>query len=104
MCAAFEVDGRDVHRPSYRGTLVSNHAKFTALGIGPCKVQILYSLKNDLSPKPSLRGVGDPAAVAALLPNDVNVVLDEALFDDAPRAIVGDNGIGLRQALGLRPA
>jgi hypothetical protein len=81
VIAVFEVDGRDVHSPSYRGTLVGNAAKFLASQAG-LRFQILYSLKNNLRPKPS--APDDDARVRALLPANVVVLLDEVLLGPAP--------------------
>ena len=84
LIVAWEFDGRDVddwhlfggRRPTKRGDVfkLGNVRKFAACG-APIKVQVLYSLKNDLTPKPPARRSLD----SAIFP-DVSVVTDENLM------------------------
>jgi hypothetical protein len=69
----FEIDGRDV--ANYKGHLDGNAAKFNGF-MAPLKVQLLYSVKNSLQPKPPL--VWDEARAA--LPPDVRLITDEQLL------------------------
>ena len=85
LVVAWEFDGRDAddwHLLGGRKTTSSgrevlklgNARKFSACG-APLKVQVFYSLKNDLTPKPPAR----PALNQLLFP-DVDVVSDEQLM------------------------
>ncbi len=79
----FEIDGRDV--ANYQGHLIGNAEKFGDF-TAPLKVQILYSVKNSLEPKPPL--ARDEARAA--LPPDVRLVTDEQLLAGELERLVGE--------------
>lgn len=87
LLVAWEIDGQDASDIHIGGggpkDLVGNRAKLTAVNAS-VKIQVLYSLCNDLTPK----GRSRRAEIAALLVGaDVHLVTDEELMGSSANNI-----------------